>query len=147
VIRRRRDATDSQARELLRRLRDLCLCPAGIELSPGETVRVAGCLTADLPVERGVRYGLELADGRREVLVLRPRAGALQLSRSSLESPGPLPESELLEVELFLDAHGRVTAPSLNARLDLAVCDVRAIEHFLRRLVRVALSTPPPAAA
>lgn len=138
MIRFERDVSQAQARELLRRLRDLCPSSSGIELAPGETIRLLGCLSADQPVERGVHYALERADGRTERLAMRSSGASaieLRVERDELGCG-----DDGLSIELVTDRFGRVAAPALGARLDLAVCDPRAIEHFLRRLVRAAIA-------
>lgn len=126
----------------MRRLRDLCLVPTGIELGGGERVLVEGCLSADQPVERGVHYALEHLDGRRHVLAMRQRTSAIELSLAA-DGQAAIEGAGAFEVELATDRFGRIMAPALSARIDLAVCDPRAIEHFLRRLVRAAVAGSP----
>lgn len=139
LIRHDREVTAAQTRELLRRLRDISLAGSGIELASGAQVRLAGCISADQPIERGVHYALEDAQGGRHVLELHSAAGKLALSLASLERE-PRNASSELAVELASDRFGRVSAPALGARIDMTICDPRDIEHFLRRLVRAALA-------
>lgn len=138
MIHFRHESNEACGRELLRKLRDACLGPCGIDLSAGERVRMLGCLSSDHPVELGVRYGLEHEDGRVEVLDLRHRDGRLQVGLASVLHDRRPPTCELA-LQLERDRFGRVSAPELGARLDLQLCDAREIEHFLRRIVRAAL--------
>lgn len=138
MIHFRQESNDACGRELLRKLRDACLGPCGIDLTAGERVRLLGCLSSDHPVELGVRYGVERHDGELQVLDLRHRDGRLEVSLSTgLHDRNPPLRELALEIER--DRFGRIAAPELGARLDLELRDEREIEHFLRRIVRALL--------
>ena len=139
MIRHDREVTAAETRELLRRLRDISLASAGIELASGAHVRLAGCVSADQPIERGVHYALLDSDGRRHLLELCSDGGGLAMTLSRDERDLCEPPSSIA-VELASDRFGRISAPALGARIDMAVCDPRDIEHFLRSLVRAALA-------
>ncbi len=68
MIRLEHNLNSGQARELLRKFRDLNLGPCGIEIAPHERVEVRGCLSLDHPVERGVRYRMIGVDGSDQSL-------------------------------------------------------------------------------
>lgn len=128
-------------RELLRRLRDLCVGRAALELGSAGRVWLGPCLSADQPVERGVRHALEHENGRRRVLALRSREGALELELCDDGAAMRNAEGESsVRVALASDRFGRLMAPELGARIDLAVCEPLAVERFLRRLARAALA-------
>lgn len=131
VIRPTGTVSDEQARRLLRRIRDLNLGPAGIEVSDHGRVVVDGCLSIDAPVEGGVRYRLQ--DGGVERLLLLCCEGSLLRIRLGSEDSGAANE---LGVQLSCDGLGRVSALELGARLHLEQAGARDIEHFLRRIVR-----------
>ena len=124
-----------QARQLLRRFRDLNLGPCGIDVAKGERVVVSGCISLDHPVERGVRYCLQSCDGSERVLGIAWNEGQLHLHLSRDRTPDS-PIVEKLEVELGCDESGRLSAPELGARMNPEETDPREIEHFLRRIVR-----------
>ena len=128
-------ASGEQARQLLRRFRDLNLGPCGIDVAQGERIVVSGCISLDHPVERGVRYCLQNLDGSERVLGIAWDEGLLHLHLSRDRTPDS-PIVERLEVELDGDDSGLLSAPELGARLNLEDTDAREIEHFLRRIVR-----------
>lgn len=119
------DLTPSRARELLRRLRDLDLRTPDVRIRTDVAVRIDGCLSVDAPVEHGVRYRLIGPDGREHRLCIRIDGADLELTLD--EDP--------LRVELRVDDAGRTASPSLSARLADSP-DSRAVEHFMRRIVR-----------
>ena len=135
VIRPNGAISSEQARGLLRRFRDLNLGPCGIDLSESERVVVAGCLSLDHPVERGVRYGLLRPDGSERVLAMHWEERMLVVRLRT----GPEADShveEKFDVELGCDSLGRVSAPDLGARMHLDQSNAKDVEHFLRRIVR-----------
>ena len=125
------------ARDLLRRLRDLNLGACGIEVSGEERVRLEGCLSLDAPVERGVRYRLVDAAGRPLVLDIAFREGRLRLALDPEEGARGVPR----EVDVLADRFGRLAVPELAARLDPESHPERGLERFLRRLVRGAFAS------
>lgn len=136
MIRPNRKISGEQARRLLQRFRDLNLGPCGIDVSRSARVTVAGCLSVDHPVEGGVRYRVQEAEGEEQVLAIHWEEGQLVLRLRSRSDNRALVQEEI-EVELGCDGLGRVAAPQLGARLHLDRTEPRDIEHFLRRIVRV----------
>jgi len=134
MIRLNRALSDVHVRILLRRIRDLNLGPCGVAVSGGEHVSLAGCLSLDAPVERGVRYSIVRAAGE-QVVSIDWTGSALALTLCDGDRLDA-PVARELAVELALDEHGRILAPALGARIDLGRIDALEIEHFLRRLVR-----------
>ena len=135
MIRLEHSLNAGQARELLRRFRDLNLGPCGIEVAREERVEVRGCLSLDSPVERGVRYRLVGVDGSEQSLRIAWEEERLSLTlRGGLDVDAPV----LLELEADVgcDRYGRVASTTLGARLDPVAPVERELEHFLRRIVR-----------
>lgn len=136
MIRLEHNLNSGQARELLRKFRDLNLGPCGIEVARHERVEVRGCLSLDHPVERGVRYRLIGVDGSEQSLRIAWEGENLRLSlRNGLDIEAPITIE--LDADLRCDRFGRVASARLNARLDPIAPLERELEHFLRRIVRV----------
>ena len=119
------------AREVLRTLQDLDLGQR-IALTPDSVVRIAGCLSRDEPVERGVRYLVKNEEGNEETLTLAWTGDELEVQLHG-ES-----RWRRLRTMLRLDSLGRTAAPELGARLDPRDPQRRAAERFMRRVVRAA---------
>lgn len=135
MIRLEHNLNAGQARELLRRFRDLNLGPCGIEVAPSERVEVRGCLSLDHPVERGVRYRIVGVDGSEQSLRISWEGENLRLTlRHGLDLEAPIALE--LDADLRCDRFGRVASARLNARLDPIAPLERELEHFLRRIVR-----------
>ena len=124
-----------QARALLQRFRDLNLGPCGIDVAPGDRVVLAGCLSLDAPVERGVRYCVQDEAGGERVLSIAWAESHLDIRLTADRAPDS-PERSQLDVNLGTDGLGRLSAPTLGARLSLEGSEPKDIEHFLRRIVR-----------
>ena len=123
----------ASARNLLRHLRDLNLTAERVEIDPGRSVYVEGCMSLDAPVERSLLYRLRSAKHGERALAIRWDAGALQLSLGPAAG-GPAEHERT--VELYAQDGHWATAPALRARVDLESSEPRQLEHFLRRLVR-----------
>jgi hypothetical protein len=135
MIRLEHNLNSGQARELLRKFRDLNLGPCGIEIAPHERVEVRGCLSLDHPVERGVRYRMVGVDGSDQSLRISWEGENLHLTlRNGLDLEAPIALE--LDADLGCDRFGRVASTRLNARLDPVAPLERELEHFLRRIVR-----------
>lgn len=128
-----------QARTLLQRFRDLNLGPCGIDVAPGDRVVLAGCLSLDAPVERGVRYCVQDEAGRERVLSIAWADSHLDIRLTADRTPES-PERGRLDVNLGTDGLGRLSAPALGARLNLEGSEPKDFEHFLRRIVRAVYS-------
>lgn len=139
VIRPNGSVNAEQARHLLQRFRDLNLGPCGIDISEGSRVVIAGCLSLDHPVERGVRYCLQDDAGNERVLSILWSEPQLDIRLSHDRSPDS-GDAEQLDVALGTDGLGRLSAPDLGARLNLEKSEAKDIEHFLRRIVRAVYS-------
>lgn len=126
-----RDA--GRARRLVRHLRDLNLTDCPVAVSGRERVTLCGCLSLDRPAEQGVSYRLRLADGQELDLCIELRGSGLALT---LYDEGRELRHPQLEVELERDREGRIVAADLGARIRLEQVERRALEHFLRRLVK-----------
>ncbi len=135
MIRPNGSVSSEQARRLLQRFRDLNLGPCGIDIAPGSRVVLAGCLSLDAPVERGVRYCVQDDEGNERVLSILWAENQLDIRLSHDRSPDS-PSTEQLDVILGTDGLGRLSAPHLGARLHLEQSEPKDIEHFLRRIVR-----------
>ena len=128
-----------KARALLRKLRDLNLSSGPVAVTRRACVSIAGCLSLDAPVEKGVRYRVDFADGTRHLLELAWNDSTLTLASAELTPvlpPDRLPPQKRLDVQITCDRRGRACAPALGARVDPESCDRRALEHFLRRVVK-----------
>ena len=117
-----------KARALLRKLRDLNLTSGPVAVGRRACVELAGCLSLDAPVEKGVRYRIQQPDGSTTLLELLWNEGALSVAVGD-----PM---RRLEVPVTRDRQGRACAPKLGARVDPESSDTRALEHFLRRVVK-----------
>jgi len=117
-----------KARALLRKLRDLNLTSGPVAVGRRACVELAGCLSLDAPVEKGVRYRIHQSDGSTTLLELLWNEGALSVA---VDDP-----KRRLEVPVTRDRQGRACAPKLGARVDPESSDTRALEHFLRRVVK-----------
>ena len=117
----------SFGRSLLRRLRDLNLQSERVGVAAGRTLRIAGCLSKDAPVESGVRYELTEA-GQGHVLELRWEDDHLQVAL----------DGQARQAAAFgTTADGWVEAPALRARLTSSP-DASDLTRFMRRVVRFA---------
>ncbi|MDA1265842.1 MAG: hypothetical protein O2816_12245 [Planctomycetota bacterium] len=121
--------TDSDARSILRRLRDLNLATR-LTIARGRNVELYGCASLDTPVERGVSYRVR-EDEDQAILRLEAHGADLDIR---LEHAGQ-PDRQL-HLELGRDEAGRALARSILARIDISGGNARDFEHFLRRLVR-----------
>lgn len=121
-----------RARTLLRKLRDLDLRAARVEIHGSLSVRIDGCLSADVPIEGAVRYRLREEGGAEHVLEIAWQKGELELG---LVGAG---EVRRRRFALLVDDSGRAAVPTLGARMDPDSAGRREVEHFLRRLVRSA---------
>lgn len=126
----------AQARELLRRLRDLNLS-ALVRVAGGRRVAIEGCLSLDHPIDEELRYALNVQGDSAHVLSIGWREGLLHVALSD-SSTRDLSFS--LAFPLWCDEAGRATAPELQARIDPESTDPREVEHFLRRVVRRAFA-------
>jgi len=118
--------TAAKARALLRKLRDLNLTSGPVAVGRRACVQLAGCLSLDAPIEKGVRYRVLQSDGTLCLLELAWNGSALNLAAGE----------QRLEVPVTCDRRGRACAPKLGARVDPESCDTRELEHFLRRVVK-----------
>jgi hypothetical protein len=116
----------SQARELLRRLRDLNLADCPVAIHPNSHVTLDGCLSLDAPVEQGVRYRVRHDDGSLGTFTIECNQTHIDLTS----------EGRSLSTAIMLDGAGRACAPELGARVTPSCTEPRTIEHFLRRAVR-----------
>ena len=126
------------ARTLLGKLRDLDLRDERLEIAPGLTVDVAGCLSLDAPADGTLRYLLREKGGNEHVLAITWSAGALELLLDPGQRRSAAPPRR---VPLLSDSAGRASAPEIRARLDPQSTNRREVEHFLRRLVRAAFAS------
>jgi hypothetical protein len=128
-----------KARALLRKLRDLNLTSGPVATGRRAFVELAGCLSLDAPVEKGVRYRVQRSDGKTNLLEITWNDSLLDLAAGELSPllpPDRTPPMKRLEVPVTCDRRGRACAPLLGARVDPESCDRRALEHFLRRVVK-----------
>lgn len=128
-----------KARALLRKLRDLNLTSGPVAVGRRACVEIAGCLSLDAPVEKGVRYRVQLEDGTSGLLEIVWNEGLLSVASGELSPVLPLdrmPPMKRIAVPVTCDRKGRACAPALGARVDPESCDRRALEHFLRRVVK-----------
>lgn len=121
------DLPAREARRLLRQLRDLNLSTS-LKVAENQSVTVDGCLTLDSPVELGVSY--RVREGASPAVLRLVQQNGDVMVRLDGESP------KALLLGLVLDEDGRAASSAILARVDLDLCDARALEHFLRRLVR-----------
>jgi hypothetical protein len=124
------------ARELLRRLRDVNLEHRNLRADRGTMVSIGGCLSLDEPVEEDLRYRLAIEGAGEHVLRIGWAGGLLRLE---LARHATGEARTRLEVPLLLGCDGRATVPACRARIDPETPDRRAVEHFLRRVVRSAV--------
>jgi hypothetical protein len=138
LLQTQNDSSASLLRSLLRRLRDLNLTACQISLGQGRHVSVAGCLSLDEPVERGVRYRLRSRGGEGEefVLSIAARESALHVDLSDAWGSS---RQRTRCSSLARDDGARLVAPAFRARL-CADPTSRQLEHFLRRIVRTTLA-------
>jgi hypothetical protein len=122
-----------QTRALLRKLRDLNLTAGPIAVTSWARVALAGCTSTDVPAENGVRYRMRLADGSDGTLEIQGRPEGLEIS---LLGRGEGSTERRLLVSVTCDRAGRACARQLGARVAPETRDPRALEHFLRRIVR-----------
>ena len=127
--------SEEKTRALLRKLRDLNLSAGPIALSSRARVALAGCASTDAPAESGVRYRMRLEDGRDGLLEIRARPDGLEVRLSGTQ------EERRLALPVTCDRQGRACARSVGARVAPETCDARALEHFLRRLVRAVFAS------
>jgi hypothetical protein len=128
-----------KARALLRKLRDLNLSSGPVATGRRAFVELAGCLSLDAPVEKGVRYRVQRSDGKTNLLEIVWNEGILSVAAGDLSPllpPDRTPPMKRLEAPVTCDRRGRACAPLLGARVDPESCDRRALEHFLRRVVK-----------
>jgi hypothetical protein len=124
-----RHLSEEKTRALLRKLRDLNLSAGPIALSSSARVALAGCVSTDAPAESGVRYRLRLDDGRDGCLEIQARREGLDVRvYGAVERQ--------LALSVTCDRQGRACARSVGARVAPETSDARALEHFLRRIVR-----------
>ena len=131
--------TGEKARALLRKLRDLNLTSGPVAVGRQTSVELAGCLSLDAPVEKGVRYRVLRDDGSVALLEITWLHDALSVAAGDLTphtTSERLAPAERLHVAVTCDRKGRACAKSLGARVDPESCDRRALEHFLRRVVK-----------
>jgi len=131
--------TGAKARALLRKLRDLNLTSGPVAVGRRACVQLAGCLSLDAPVEKGVRYRVQQSDGTTCLLELAWSGNTLSLAAGELGQvlpPERQPPLQRLDVPVICDRRGRACAPKLGARVDPESCDTRELEHFLRRVVK-----------
>ena len=121
---------ENAVRGLLRRLRDLNLSGHRIAVRRGETITLSGCLSLYAGVESGVRYRLVDGRGAEAVLVLVPRAGALE---ARIDGMGDVAR---LAIPCASDELGRTTLPAVGARIGASGNDPRALARVMRRVVR-----------
>ncbi len=120
-----------QARTVLRKLRDLDLRGARVEINGSLKVGVSGCLSPDSPVSGKLRYRLEVPEADERLLSIAWQDGVLALSLTDGER-----ELAARRIALLEDPEGRASAPEVAARMDPESAGPREVEHFLRRLVR-----------
>lgn len=120
------------ARTLLRRLRDLNLSAGPIAITREVRVVIAGCLSLDGPAESGVRYLVRSQGGQEQQIEICWTGSNLALALSGVSSG----VCRTLNVPVVCDRLGRACAPSIAARVAPDSTDPRALEHFLRRVVR-----------
>jgi hypothetical protein len=120
-----------QARTVLRKLRDLDLRGARVEINGSLKVGVSGCLSPDSPVSGELRYRLEVPEEDERWLAIAWENGVLALTLTDGERQLASRRIALLE-----DPEGRASAPEVAARMDPENAGPREVEHFLRRLVR-----------
>jgi len=128
-----------KARALLRKLRDLNLTSGPVAVGRRACVEIAGCLSLDAPVEKGVRYRVQLNDGTSALLEIAWSGNSLNVAAGELAAVVPAdrqPPMRRIEVPVTCDRKGRACAPALGARVDPESCDTRELEHFLRRVVK-----------
>jgi len=128
-----------KARALLRKLRDLNLTSGPVAVGRRACVEIAGCLSLDAPVEKGVRYRVQLNDGTSGLLEIAWSGNSLNVAAGELAAVVPAdrqPPMRRIEVPVTCDRKGRACAPALGARVDPESCDTRELEHFLRRVVK-----------
>ena len=136
MIQSDRALTDSQARALLRGLRDLNLGSCHIYLSATHSIAIQGCASTDGPVEMGVRYRLRDANGEPGMVTMTWAGGRLAFELCAGWQPAA-PVTRELSVDLRRGPDGRLVAPTLGVRVDLAQLGPAELEHLMRRIVRV----------
>lgn len=125
-------APADRARLLLRKLRDLNLHAARIEINADYKVRLEGCLSLDAPVESGLRYRLVDHENRELVLELRLEGSGLSVERRASETDLRFRQ----HVPLHGEKEGPLTITEWQARIEPEDAGPREVEHFLRRAVR-----------
>ncbi len=129
-------APAGRMRLVLRKLRDVDLREERVALDGDRSVLVSGCLSRDLPAERLLRYRLVSDSGEPQSLEMALTSQGLHLERRGAQRQ-LLHESEL---HLEGDLTGNLLSPELRYRIDPEEAGSREVEHFLRRLVRLAHS-------
>lgn len=129
-------APAGRMRLVLRKLRDVDLREERVALDGDRSVLVGGCLSRDLPAERLLRYRLVSDSGEPQSLEMALTSEGLHLERRGAQRQ-LLHESDL---HLEGDATGDLLSPELRCRIDPEEAGSREVEHFLRRLVRLAHS-------
>ena len=131
-----RHLSEEKTRALLARLRDLNLTAGPIAVTSRARVALEGCASGDAPAEAGVRYRVRLADGSNGELEIHAGLEGLEIR---LSGAGPL--ERRIAAQVTCDRQGRACARTLGARVAPETRDARALEHFLRRVVRSVLAT------
>jgi len=126
-----RNLSEEKSRALLRKLRDLNLSAGPIALSSNARVALAGCVSTDDPAESGVRYKIRLADGSDGCLEIRADREGFDVRVYGAEAV-----ERRLAMSVTCDRQGRACARAVGARVSPETSDARALEHFLRRIVR-----------
>lgn len=123
----------SELRELLRRLRDLDLHAPHVAIRDQRRVSIAGCVYPDSPASNSLRYLLRGDDGTEFTLRIASEGNGLDLQLIGKGQTSPLAQRQ---VQLQLDADGRLLCPELGARVAVGSAGEKELDHFLRRLVR-----------
>ena len=129
-------APAGRMRLVLRKLRDVNLREERVALDGDRSVLVGGCLSLDLPAERLLRYRIVSDSGEPQSLEMALTSRGLHLERRGAQRQ-LLHESE---IHLEGEAAGDLLSPELRCRIDPEEAGSREVEHFLRRLVRLAHS-------
>jgi len=101
-------------------------------MQDGKEVRITGCTSLDLPVERGVRYRLSVESGEVVGVKLEWRTGRLHTRLSA----GPMDETGA-GISFGLNGHpaGLVELSGLHSAIDLSCASSEEFEALLRRIV------------
>lgn len=131
-----RSLPEEKTRALLRKLRDLNLSAGPIALTSNARVALMGCVSTDVPAENGVRYRVRLEDGSDGCLEIRGNGGGLDVRVYGAEAVESSRFDRRLVLSVTCDRQGRACARAVGARVAPETSDARALEHFLRRVVR-----------